>query len=110
MSGPRPSHGSPPPEEPTGPPPNPRAGRQRFLIGALRAAVALVTVAAAMSTVLGGKVAERLSVVLVGLLVAAPAGRVAWLLVRWARLGDRRFTGVAGALLGVMALGAVLAR
>jgi hypothetical protein len=42
-------------------------------------------------------------------LIAAPIGRVVWLLVRWLRRGDRRFALAAVALLAVMGVALALA-
>lgn len=45
----------------------------------------------------------------VGIVVAAPLVRLVWLVGRWARERDWAFVAVAVGLLGVIALGAVLA-
>lgn len=91
-------------------PPNPRRGRQRFLIRFLQAALGAVALAAAATVVLGGGLAHDAGNLMVALLIAVPAVRVVWLVVRWLRLGDWRFASVALALLGVMTAGALLAR
>jgi multisubunit Na+/H+ antiporter MnhB subunit len=49
------------------------------------------------------------SAVAVAVVVGAPLLRVAWLAVRWHRRGDRRYAGVAAALLLVVAAGSVIA-
>ncbi len=86
----------------TGPAPNPRIGRQRYLTAALTVCVALTVAAAAAALVLPGEAGSVAGRVMVGLLIGAPVLRVAWLLVRWLRLGDRRFALAATALLGVL--------
>ena len=48
---------------------------------------------------------DEAATVMVVVFIAAPIGRVIWLMVRWARLGDRRFALVGAALLAVVATG-----
>lgn len=74
-------------------------GLIRFLQAALVAAVLLAAV---------GLFVETVAWVMVFLVVAAPLVRVAWLGVRWAGRGDRRYGLVVLALLGVI-LAAALA-
>jgi len=93
-----------------GPPPNPRAGRQRYLVGALRTGAIAVGLIAVAGSLLSGAGAEWASRLLVGSLVAIPAARVGWLFLRWARLGDRRYATVAAGVLAVMVVGGALAR
>ena len=45
----------------------------------------------------------------VGVVAGAPLVRVAWLAVRWYARGDRRYAGVAAALLLIVVTGAILA-
>jgi hypothetical protein len=92
-----------------GPPPNPRRGRQRFLVAYLQVSLALVALAAALTVVLPDDVDHWSGWTMVALLVAVPAVRLCWLLVRWVRLGDQRFAAAAAGLLAIMATGAVLA-
>jgi hypothetical protein len=92
-----------------GPPPNPRLGRQRFLVGYLQAALVAVTACAAATVVLPDTADRWSGGAMVALLVLVPAARLVWLLVRWTRLGDRRFASAAAGLLAIMAAGAVLA-
>ncbi len=102
---------SSPPQNQSGyPPPNWRVGRQRMLVGFLRAGLVVVAGTATAALVLPGSSGHRAAMVMVSLLVAIPGLRVAWLALRWARLGDRRFATLAGALVGVLALASVLAR
>lgn len=85
-------------------------GRGRRLIAPLRAVTALAFVMAGAALVLGPD-GSALATALAMLLVGAPLARVAFLAVRWAQLGDRRFSWLAALLLieiGVAA-GATLA-
>jgi hypothetical protein len=92
------------------PPPNPRAGRQRYLLGFLRTALAVTAVCAVGAIPATGETAETLARVMVGLLIAVPVLRVGWLLVRWMRTHDWRFAAAAVTLLAVMATGSLIAR
>jgi hypothetical protein len=47
---------------------------------------------------------------MVGLLVAAPVGRVLWLLARWTHRGDRRFAFAVVLLLVVMTIALLVSR
>jgi len=58
---------------------------------------------------LPGSVGRASGILCIGVLIAAPILRVAWLSASWTRAGDRRFAFLGGALLGVLAVGAVLA-
>lgn len=90
-------------------PPNPRAGRQRFLVGFLQAGLGTVAIAAVATLLLHGRAAHDVGNLMVALLIVVPAVRVVWLLVRWLRLGDRRYASVAAGLLAVMVAGALIA-
>lgn len=92
-----------------GPPPNPRLGRQRFLVAYLQVSLVLVGLAAAATVLLPDDVDRWPGWAMVVLVVAVPVVRLGWLTVRWARLGDWRFALACGGLLGVMAVGALLA-
>jgi hypothetical protein len=74
---------------------------------AFLAKVALV--AAVAGLVLPHPVGTAASGVAVGVVVAAPLIRVAWLAIRWFIRGDRRYAAVAASLLLVVATGSVLA-
>jgi hypothetical protein len=75
----------------------------------LQAAVAGVLLLAAAALGLPAPWSGRAASAMVALLVGAPAGRVAWLTVRWLRLGDRRFAAWGLGLLAVLAAGALVA-
>lgn len=86
----------------------PRLVRRRVLVRALIVLTATLSALAALVVVLPAPAEEPVAVATVALLIAAPVLRVAWLGVRWWRLGDRRFALVAAALIGVVALAAVV--
>jgi hypothetical protein len=90
-------------------PPDPRANRYDGLSRGLRVAAYATAVLAVLCTVTAGAVATTAGTVMVVLLVAVPLLRVLWLAQRWIRRGDLRFALVAGGVLTVVALGAVLA-
>lgn len=92
----------------TEPGPGPRAVRRRVLVRALVVLTIALAVLALLTVVLPPPVEEPLAIATVALLLAIPVVRVAWLGLRWWRLGDRRFALVAAALLGVVALAAVV--
>lgn len=94
--------------EPTSEPgPHPLVGRQRVLVVFLRAMTYLAVGLSVAGVVLPGSSGRVAAVALVVVLVGTPVVRVAWLLARWTRRGDRRFAAVAAALLAIMAVGAV---
>jgi uncharacterized protein HemY len=93
----------------TSPPPHPLVGRQRWLIVALRVAVAVAAMLAAAAVAVPGELGENLGYAVVTLIIAAPVARVVWLAIRWIRRGDLRFAGVAGLVLAVVATAALLA-
>lgn len=73
-----------------------------------------VALVAAFALALGGafipgRPGQVSGMICVVVLVAAPVIRVAWLTAAWARMGDRRFAVLGGALLTVLTAGAVLA-
>jgi len=91
-------------------PPDPRVGRQRALATYLRVALALAFVLGLAAVALPDDWGEEVAgVAMVVVLVAAPIGRVVWLLLRWLRRGDRRFALAAAALLAVMGVALALA-
>ena len=92
-----------------GPPPDWRAHRQQRLVQALQAAVALLVVAALVALALPGRAGEVAADAVAVVLIAVPLGRVAWLVLRWARRGDVRFALVGSVLLAVAAIGAAVA-
>ena len=93
-----------------GPPPDPREERFRPMGEFLTAEVVAVLVLC-LAALLGG---ERLggagAAGMLALLVAIPLVRVAWLVVRWFRRGDRRFAFVGVFVLCVAATGWILSR
>lgn len=68
--------------------------------------LAAAVVAAVGLLVPGG---EPVATVAIFMVAAVPIARVAWLVARWARIGDRRFMGAAVALLVLIAAGPVIA-
>ena len=69
----------------------------------------VATIAAGASLVLPGTPGILTGTVAVGLTVAAPLLRVAWLTVRWLQEPDLRFAAAGAALLATIILGALLA-
>ena len=92
----------------TAPGHGPRLVRRRVLVRALVVLTAVLSALAATVIVLPPPAEEPVAVATVALLIAAPVLRIGWLGVRWWRLGDRRFALVAAALIGVVALAAVV--
>jgi hypothetical protein len=86
----------------------PRLVRRRVLVRALVILTAVLSALALLVVVLPEPAEEPVAVATVALLIAAPVLRVGWLGIRWWRLGDRRFALVAAALIGVVALAAVV--
>jgi cytochrome c oxidase subunit IV len=78
------------------------------LAGWLRWATIVTLVLALAGVVTPGSVGRGLDTAAVVTVVAVPLLRVAALAVRWLREGDRRFALVALALLGIVAVGALL--
>ena len=92
----------------SGPAPDPRVGRQRRLVAFLRVCLALVTVAAIVELLAPTAWRAHAGVAMVAVVIAVPLLRVAWLVARWWRRGDRRFAIVGAGLLLVVASSAVL--
>lgn len=86
-----------------------RRVRYERMIWALRLTTRITFAAALAGTLLPGHGGRTASAVAVGLVIAAPLVRVAWLAYRWGRWGDRRFASVAGALLLVVGTGTAIA-
>ena len=87
---------------------DPRRRRQQALARTFRAAAAVAFVLAVVGTFPGdGGRAGRAGMLAV--VMGAPLLRVGWLAVRWWRRGDRRYTAVSGAVVGIIAAGAALA-
>jgi hypothetical protein len=93
----------------TGPARNPRAGRQRYLVAFLQGGLAATAAVALLAAVMGSDDGDGAARVMVGLLIAVPLLRAAWLTIRWGRLRDVRFAVAGLALLAVVASGAALA-
>jgi hypothetical protein len=99
------------------PAPAPRSGRphpkqeadDRRLSSALRSATVACLVLAVLGAALPGRWGRAVAGVAVGAVIAVPLLRVVWLVARWSREGDRRFVVAGCALLGLVALGFVLA-
>jgi hypothetical protein len=73
-----------------------------------------VALVAAFALALGGafipgRIGHACGAAGIVILIVAPIVRVAWLTTSWARVGDRKFSLLGGALLTVLAVGAVLA-
>jgi hypothetical protein len=66
-------------------------------------------VAALAGVVLPHPLGTAASAMAVGVVVAAPLLRVAWLAIRWSIKGDRRYAAVAASLLFLVGTGSVLA-
>lgn len=93
---------------PMGPPHDPRVGRQRRLLVFLRVALAAVALLGVVDLLLPADAKEGPATVMVGALVAIPAVRILWLVVRWFGKGDRRFAVAGLVLLAVMGSGLLL--
>ena len=83
--------------------------RYERMIWALRVTTRVALVVAVLATVTPGAAGRRAGAVAVGLVIAAPLLRVAWLAYRWWRRGDRGFASVAASLLLVVGTGAAIA-
>ena len=102
-----PDHQPPPDDLPVGDAmPAARRRRRAHLIVASKVVLMAGMVATLAALVLPTEPATVVGAVAVVLVVGTPMGRVAWLVVRWLRLGDRRFALVG---LAVLALGVVAA-
>lgn len=78
-----------------------RARRQQVLWRVVTTLALIVGVLATAATFTTGEIQRVLSVATVAALVGAPVIRVAWLAVRWFRLGDYRFALAAAGLLAL---------
>ncbi len=88
---------------------DPRFDRFRPLSNALGWALAVVAVLAVAAVVLPSPAGVWAGAALIATLVAVPLARVAWLVARWVRRGDRRYAAVGAGVLAVVASGALLA-
>lgn len=86
-------------------------GRVRYerIIWALQITKWVALAAALVAMVIPGDAGRAAAAVAVGLVIAAPLVRVAWLSYRWWRWGDRAFASVAASVLLIIGIGAVLA-
>ena len=87
----------------------PERVRYASMITALSVLTRLAFLTALAGLLLPGVAGTVASGLAVGIVVAAPLLRVAWLAVRWYRRGDRRYSAVAASLLVVVGSGSVLA-
>ncbi|NTU83747.1 MAG: hypothetical protein HGA45_30975 [Chloroflexales bacterium] len=71
----------------------------------LRVALVAAFVIGVLELILPEDTRDEAAVVMVVVFVAAPIGRILWLMVRWVRIGDWRFALVGAALLAVVATG-----
>ena len=85
--------------------PDPKRGRFDAASRRLREATVAVGVLAALALVVPGDSARILAVLALLILGLVPLVRLAWLGLRWARRGDRRFAWLPAAILGVVAVG-----
>ena len=83
--------------------------RYMRMMWALRITTRVTLVAALAGVIIPGAAGLAAAAAAVGLVVAAPLLRVAWLTYRWWRWGDRVFATVAGCLLLVVGAGTALA-
>ncbi|MCC5950488.1 MAG: hypothetical protein JJU45_00180 [Acidimicrobiia bacterium] len=83
-----------------------RRRRRAHLVVASKVVLVVALLGAAAALALPSPAATVVGVATVVLVVGTPMARVAWLVVRWLRLGDRRFALVG---LAVLALGVVAA-
>jgi hypothetical protein len=83
--------------------------RYERMTWALRVTTGVTLVAALLGAFVPGEFGRSASAVAVGLVIAAPLLRVAWLAYRWWRWGDRVYASVAAALLLVVGTGAAIA-
>jgi hypothetical protein len=83
--------------------------RYERIIRALRITIRVTLAAALIATLVPGEMGRVASATAVGLVIAAPLLRVAWLSYRWWRWGDRAYASVAAALLVVVGAGTALA-
>jgi len=81
----------------------------RVLASILRVGVVVAFALALAGTFVPGPVGIAAAVACIAVLVTAPVLRVGWLTVDWIRDGDRWFALLGGALLLVLATGAVVA-
>ncbi len=79
------------------------------LAGLMQVALVTAFLLALGGAFIPGGVGHASGATCIVILIAAPITRVAWLTGSWARSGDRRFALLGGALLMVLAGGAVLA-
>jgi hypothetical protein len=91
-------------------PEDPRVRRQQALATYLSWALGIVLGVAALTAVAPRSWIDTLGPIMVGLLVAAPVGRVLWLLARWTHRGDRRFAFAVVLLLVVMTIALLVSR
>jgi len=91
--------------------PPPRLAREPLdrLVRGLWVAVWAAAASAAVGLALPGRVGLDVASAAVVVVAAAPLLRVLWLVVAWARTGDRRFVLTSVALLAVVAGGATIA-
>lgn len=75
----------------------------------LDAGAAAALVLGVLGATLPGRSGTVAATAAVTVVVGIPLARVAWLGVRWARVGDQRFAAVALALLAIVGAGVLLA-
>jgi hypothetical protein len=85
-----------------------QAGDDERLGRVLSAVTLLALVLAAVGAFVPGPVGSVMATAAVVVVVAGPLGRVAWLIGRWWREGDRRFVAAGALLLAIVGTGFVL--
>ena len=83
--------------------------RYERMIRALRLLSWVAFGAALAGVILPDPVGNAAGATAVGVVVAVPLMRVAWLAIRWYRRGDRRYAAVAAGVLLIVGAGSVLA-
>lgn len=85
-------------------PRDPRETRQKSLVFFLRVSMGIAVLLSALAVLLPEPRARDLGVATVGLLIAVPLVRIAWLAVRWALKRDYRFAATAALLASIVAI------
>jgi hypothetical protein len=80
-----------------------------LLARVLQVALVIAFVTACGGAFVPGAVGNASAIACVVVLIGAPAVRVVWLTVGWARQGDRRFAALGGVLVLVLVASAVVA-
>jgi hypothetical protein len=87
----------------------PMSAHLGLLARVLQVALVVAFVTACGGAFIPGTVGDVSAIACVVVLIGAPALRVIWLTVGWARQGDRRFAALGGVLVAVVVASAVIA-